>query len=368
MPEPAPATPTDLDSFLALLRTLVRAPSVVGAEEPFFCVLQRELELHGVGVSRYQGVLAAYGNDPESLILSAHVDRHGIVSTGAEEFEYAAFVTKTQGDLDGNSISEKMADLIGERFVGERVEAYDPWSGIYLGQGEIASAFRCDKRKNVVFQIPDLPPMGPGVPVAYLEHLEVSDGTVSAQLDNVLCVALAVDMFRRGFQGTVLFSAEEEAGRSWRYLLSWLQRSEISTQRLVVLDTSPFADLAEVAEQEIVLRRQDANGVFSEPFVDEVMSTCERLGISYGFKDDYIAKTNAVREAGGLTPRSLGRTELGRLVAATDGEVNGTTLQIPTTGYHTNRETATLASLRAAIRLTDALMGGGSDKVGNRKN
>ena len=48
---------------------------------------------------------------------------------------------------------------------------------------------------------------------------------------------------------------------------------------------------------------------------------------------------------------SLGRTELGRLIAATEGRISGTTLQIPTTGYHTAQETASLASVRAAIRL-----------------
>jgi hypothetical protein len=48
---------------------------------------------------------------------------------------------------------------------------------------------------------------------------------------------------------------------------------------------------------------------------------------------------------------SLGRTELGRLIAASEGRFSGTTLQVPTTGYHTVEETASLASVRAAIRL-----------------
>jgi putative aminopeptidase FrvX len=39
------------------------------------------------------------------------------------------------------------------------------------------------------------------------------------------------------------------------------------------------------------------------------------------------------------------------LAAATGGTINGTTLQIPTTGYHTANESASLESIRAAIRL-----------------
>ena len=53
---------------------------------------------------------------------------------------------------------------------------------------------------------------------------------------------------------------------------------------------------------------------------------------------------------------SYGRTELGRLIAHTQGEVTGTTLQIPTTGYHTTRETASLQSISSAIRVLRTLV------------
>jgi hypothetical protein len=64
-------------------------------------------------------------------------------------------------------------------------------------------------------------------------------------------------------------------------------------------------------------------------------------------KDEWIERQNLLR---GKTS-SLGRTELGRLVAASGGQINGTTLQIPTTGYHTASETASLTSIAAAIGL-----------------
>lgn len=345
-----------LQSFLDLLAALVRSPSVVGSEEPFFRVLQRELELHGVRVRRFQGVMEASGKHPESLIVSTHIDRNGIVATGPGEFQYAAYVAKAQGDLDGNSISEQMAGTISGRFVGARVEAYDPWHGGYLGQGEIVSSFRCDRRNNVIFEIPSLPALRPGTPVAYLEHLDVREDAIAAQLDNVLTVGLAVDMFRRGFQGTVLFTAEEEAGRSWRYILAWLRRRDRATQRLLVFDTSPYPDAANANAQQIVLRRKDANAEFADALVEELQGICDGLSITYSYKDAYIERLNLIRAEDGLLPRSLGRTELGRVAAATGGDVNGATLQIPTTGYHTNQETASLEAVEAALRLTDALI------------
>ncbi|MEZ5323913.1 MAG: hypothetical protein R3F19_02490 [Verrucomicrobiales bacterium] len=349
-------SPSSVQPFLDLLAAFVRTPSVVGSEEPFFRVLQRELELHGVSVRRYQGLLEAFGDRPESLIVSAHVDRNGVVASGPGEFQYAAFVARAQGDLDGNSISEQMAGTIGGRFAGARVEAYDPWHGGYLGQGEIVSSYRCEKRNNVIFEIPALQPLRPGTPVAYLEHLDVRENSIAAQLDNVLTVTLAVDMFRRGFQGTVLFTAEEEAGRSWRYILAWLRRHEKTTQRLLVFDTSPYQDAEAANAQDIVLRRRDANAVFAEPLVTELSDICDYLKIAHTYKDTFIDELNATRVSEGLPPRSLGRTELGRVVAATNGEVNGATLQIPTIGYHTSQETASLSAVNAALRVTSALI------------
>jgi putative aminopeptidase FrvX len=60
-------------------------------------------------------------------------------------------------------------------------------------------------------------------------------------------------------------------------------------------------------------------------------------------KEGYIEAQN--REQG--KSYSLGRTELGRLATASNGEINGTTLQIPTTNYHTPNETAAIDAITA---------------------
>ena len=90
------------ESFIELLRTLIRSPSVVGAEHSFFRVLQRELEERGAKVTWYEGLLVAQGNKPDSRMFSAHIDRHGLVCTGPNEFQYAAFVA---GALSGRHTS-----------------------------------------------------------------------------------------------------------------------------------------------------------------------------------------------------------------------------------------------------------------------
>ncbi len=349
----APASPmrpsptADLSAFLITLRHLIREPSVVGAEDSFFRVLRRELEELDISVERHSGVLVARGSEPESVILSAHIDRHGLVCTGPNEFQYAAFIAGNRGELTGDSVSEQMVASIADRFTGQRVQAHLPHTGTYVGQGTISSGYLCPKRNNLIFELLGLEYLEPGTPVAFMDRLTLTENHVSAQLDNVLSVALIIYLYRIGFKGTALFTAQEEAGRSWRYALAWFQREAISTNRLLVLDTSPYPTREAASEQDVVLRRKDASAVFDPRFTAEIENRCDALGISHTFKDEWIEQQNLLRGKAS----SLGRTELGRLVAASGGQINGTTLQIPTTGYHTASETASLTSIQSAIGL-----------------
>ncbi|WOD09122.1 hypothetical protein [Marinomonas sp. GJ51-6] len=114
------------DDFIDLLKLLVRQPSVVGAEHSFFRVLQRELEERGAKVTWYEGLLVAQGSEPFSTMFSAHIDRHGLVCTGSNEFQYAAFVSANRTDLLNNSVSEELMSKVTERFNHEEVYAYEP--------------------------------------------------------------------------------------------------------------------------------------------------------------------------------------------------------------------------------------------------
>ena len=141
------------NAFQDILKSLVRSPSVVGAEHSFFRVLQRELEERGANVTWYEGVLVAQGNDPFSMMFSAHIDRHGLVCTGPNEFQYAAFVSGGRSDLLGNSVSEELIKMIVDRFGDVDVFAYEPWSGAYRGSGKISGTYVCPYRNNLIFEL-----------------------------------------------------------------------------------------------------------------------------------------------------------------------------------------------------------------------
>ncbi|TWT49595.1 M42 glutamyl aminopeptidase [Rubripirellula amarantea] len=355
-------THRSLQSFLHLLRALVREPSVVGMEDAFFRVLRRELEEFPVTVTRYHGLLVVQGNKPESAYVSAHVDRHGLMCTGPREFQYAAFIAGNRGELNGDSISEQFMETIAGRFYGQRVQAHTPYAGSYLGQGVITESFICPRRKNLIFEIEGLDFLQPGTPVSFLDRLKEEDGHISAQLDNVVSVAVVIELIRRGFQGTALFTAGEESGRSWRYAAEWFQRRDVSTDRLIVLDTSPFPNIEDLADQDVVLRHCDSTAKFDPGLTQKLADTCDRMGISYRYKDDYINELNKTRDK----PSSLGRTELGRLISASNLTITGTTLQLPTSSYHTQTETASISSVDAMLRVLSAMAGLGSAERSHR--
>ena len=340
-----------VELFYDILKQLIRIPSVVGAEQPFFMFIKRELEELGIAVEYYDGVLVAKGSDPQSGYISAHADRHGLICTGHNEFQYAAFIAKNKADLRGDSNSEQLLRNFTARFVDEKVQAYQPWAGSYLGLGSIKDAFLCERRNNIIFKIDGFDYLLPGIPIAFMDKLVINDDLVSAQLDNVISIAIILYLYSLGYQGTAFFTASEEAGKSWRFLLEWFLRFNIQTDKLLVLDTSPYPTLEEIRNIDIVLRHRDANAVFRSTLKNKIRKIAAKEKIRFNFKDTYLK--NKMRKNG--TMGSLGTTELGRLIHATKGAIQGTTLQIPTIGYHTVNETTTKRAIESMITVLKQL-------------
>ena len=341
--------------FIDLLKAIIRQPSVVGAEHSFFRVLQRELEERGARVTWYEGLLVAQGRKPFSTMFSAHIDRHGLIATGPREFQFAAFIAGNRTDLLNNSVSEEMMSTITERFRSVPVFAYEPWSGAYRGSGVIRRSYVCEYRNNLIFEIDGLDDVVAGTPVAFKDSLRINNDRLEGQLDNVLTAAALVHLFSIGFEGTAFFTAEEEAGKSWRYLLEWFRRFGKSTNRLFVVDTSPFPCLDTANRQLVVLREKDANAAFNKQATRLIEDLCREHGLAYLYKDRYVESENEKLVRSGKNPRSLGSTEMGRIIAASNGLVDGSTLQIPTIGYHTMTESAAIESVAAFIKLLTVL-------------
>ena len=60
--------------------------------------------------------------------------------------------------------------------------------------------------------------------IAFSDKLKREDDLISAQLDNVISAAIIIYLYQNGFQGTAFFTAQEEAGKSWRYVYEWFRK------------------------------------------------------------------------------------------------------------------------------------------------
>ena len=228
---------------------------------------------------------------------------------------------------------------------------------MYRGSGVIKRSYVCDYRNNLIFEVEGLEYIVAGTPVAFKDKLNIVNERLEGQLDNVISAAVLVHLFSLGFKGTAFFTAQEEAGKSWRYLLEWFRRFGGSTNRLFVLDTSPFSDVEAANAQLLILRKKDAHAPFNIESTQRIENLCREKGYSYLYKDNYIEQANDKLIKSGKAPKSLGSTELGRIIAASNGLVGGTTIQIPTTGYHTMKESVSLASVDTYINLLRELIG-----------
>ena len=339
------------DEYLDLFKQLIRHPSVVGAEQSLFRIIQNELKEIGIATSQFEGLLVAEGSQPDSHYLSAHIDRHGLICTGPEEFQYASLVIRHRDTSNGKPIPEKAIRTISNRFKNRPMLAYEPWTGNYLGSGQVSDSEYNREQNNIIFQVNGLEHVPAGTPVAYQDKLSTNNGYLTGQIDNIITVAAMIHLYRIGYQGIAFFTAMEEAGKSWQFLMEWFQHRNKRTHRLVVLDTTPFPERADADAQDIVLRHRDLHDHYNEETVRTLKSTCEKLDKSYVFKDEWVDEQNRNRKAENKQLISIGSTELGKLISESKGRIQGATLQIPTIGYHTPDETASVKSTRAFLEV-----------------
>ncbi len=317
-----------------VLKTIeyLSVPSVVGHEGFFIQYLNDDFQKLGLETKIHDGILEVSGKSPHAQIISAHIDRHGLISIGDGQYTYAAQHIKETKYDEENTTSQAMLKAISTRFEHEKVYAYHPYNNEFLGKGTIRSCENSMKNGDAIFTIDDMADMPVDTPIAYARNAMHDEHFLKGQIDNVVSIGVIYTLFQNGFQGTVLFSMEEEIGKSWLHITNWLTQNNIQTKELIILDTSPYREADPIEQNMVILRNRDKSAGFNNELVTKLKKRCEDLGIAYQVKDEFFLSL-------GLSISDLGSTELGRVVDNTDGLWSGATIQIPTLEYHTSYET-----------------------------
>lgn len=341
----ADATRQIIDKTLEYLEI----PAVVGHEGFFMNHLAREYAQLGLDVKQWPNILAISGTKGTESILSAHIDRHGLISIGNGEYAYAGQYIREIKYGQNDRSSQKMLASIHDRFVGEQVYAYDPATGKQLGEGTIIA---CDpslqRGGDAVFHVEGMEYLPVNIPVGYARKGRDHGGFLKGQIDNALSLAAIYVLFKNGYQGTALLTTEEEIGKSWSHLQDYLTEECIATDRLIILDTSPYKEHRFVKDGYVVLRNRDKSAVFNTDLTNKIAAYCNEAKVPHHFKDKYFLGQ-------GLGVEDLGSTELGRLIMGTARQWTGASIQIPTLEYHTSYETTTHKAIGNFYRLLSDL-------------
>lgn len=324
-----------VNSIITKTIDYLAVPAVVGYENIFMEYLAKDFQDLGLNVIKADRYVSITGNSPNSAIICAHLDRHGLISLGQSEYVYAAQYIKEIKYGENNRLATEQIQSIADRFEGEMTYAYDPNTGNKLGEGRIESCNPCMAAGDALFYVQNMTGIEHGIPLAYARTARFENGQLKGQIDNAISLGIVYELFAQGFQGTALLTTEEEIGKSWIHIKEYLETNYIETKNLLVLDTSPYSNNPEAVENgHVIFRNRDMSEEFNPELVSALKKRAEDLGFIYQVKDE--AMINA-----GRTQRQLGSTELGRLVQGTLGRWNGATIQIPTFMYHTSNETTT---------------------------
>lgn len=325
-------------------------PSVVGHEQPFIDYLVKDFKRLGLKVKRIEGGIAVLGDRPESNIVTAHIDRHGLISLGKGRYAYAAQHIKREKYNEDSLSTANMLHAISKCFDNEFVFAYCSNTGEKLGGGVIIDCENAfSEGDEAIFHIRGMEDMEPDTPIAYARGTVSTTTELKGQIDNVLSLGVIYTLFQNGYQGTALLCTEEEIGKSWIHLANWLDENKDGEQNLIVLDTSPYRENEPVENGWVVLRNRDKSAPFNAELVQKIKSRANELCLTYQIKDEYFYSL-------GLKTSDLGSTELGRLAMETEGRLNGATIQIPTNEYHTSYETTSKACIESFYALLHDLL------------
>lgn len=324
-------------------------PSVVGHEWHFLRYLEQDFEKLGLNVALHGGAIEISGDGNHASIITAHADRHGLISLGNGEYAYAAQYVKEIKYGENPQPSERMLQQISKRFMDELVFAYDPQDGSKLAAGSIESCLPCMANGDSIFWIHDMEHQPANTPIAYARTAVTEGPYLKGQIDNAISLAVIYVLFQNGYQGTALITTEEEIGYSWKHIADWLEYKGLETQSLLALDTSPFKDSDPVKEGQVIFRTRDKSDCFNANLVTALTERCKKLDFPYQVKDQKLL-------AAGSAIEDLGSTEMGKLILRTKGRWSGATVQIPTLEYHTSYETTSRACIESYYALLQSCL------------
>lgn len=376
----------DLNRIIELMDEFLQIPSSISFEKPFLDYLEKKTKNLGYNVIKkdnsYLVVKPRKERIKSKYLFSVHIDRHSVIKNDYGNLEYLAFYLKKKLGLpflkDEIKSSEenlflelKEKDFLFENFGEFLVFKRDGFRPVKLKRDGLDTyyetiALRYTKEECVSYDEDsgekfeeyklirnEIDVENDGVYFFSNKKLGVNqkvfmmkssiyqnENLVSGQIDNVISAAILFYLLEKGdFHEEIIFTTQEEIGKSFECVIDYANFLDVFDKKIVILDTSPYSNLANQKSGFLTLRYGDENGGFDSELVLKLKNILEENEINFDFK-----------------PSFLGRTELGRVSSESKGRVNGCTLQLPSMNYHTIFETCSKKSLENYVFVLEKLL------------
>lgn len=376
----------NIKRIFEITNEFLKIPSTVGYEKPFLDHLEKKAKKLKYNIQRekeYLVIKPKNKNTIPKLLFSTHIDRQGFITNKENKIEYASYYIKRTQKIPfkreelivdetilKNEIEEKLKakvfidnaffriksntinnvkffvldgfesfEKLALRYIKEKITSYEPETKKKLNNFQLIR-YDIDSQKHIATYDANKKPNKEDKVFMLNSKIETNENKFFAQIDNVISSAVLFYLLETtNFQNEIIFTTKEEIGQSYLCVTDYINNKKEKTHpKLIVLDTSPYENFNNKDTGFLTLRHGDERGGFDNNLVEEIKNILEKNKIPFDFK-----------------PSFLGRTELGQTSKKTNGKINGTTLQIPTTNYHTTYETTTIESLKNYLKSIEEL-------------
>ncbi len=307
----------------------LETPSVTLFEKPFYNLLLNEFSFENYDTVSHKDYLAFIPKkNAGNMVISAHMDRLGLVSASREILYSNYYGYKFYG------VDYKPSLLVGNRFINQNVFAYDNATGKTLKHGKVKGCSISPENGELVFDVngfqnDDMPALQP---IGYSNKFIEEKDELKGQLDNALSIALIYALLKNNIRHTILLTTQEEIGKSWKFIHDFLEERQLKS--VVTIDTINIEGIADFNTTDIVLRRSDDLADFDVGLANKLINFADKNKFRY-----YVKAKN---------PKLIvDVTEVGRLANESNYKFNGATIQFPIINYHKTNETVKTNCVKA---------------------
>jgi hypothetical protein len=318
-----------IEEFINEFIAFAKIPSVSLFEKPLYDYILKNFKFDNYEKILNDNYIAFIPKKNNSnTVISIHIDRLGIVYNG-NNFVYSNYYGyKLNGEKYKPSLS------FGKRFVGEEVIAYN-LDGEVIDTGVVNDCWVDDEDNELIFEIEGIETnkLLKPTPIAYKNELIIRNDEIGGQIDNIISVVLAYFLLKENIGYTVLFTTQEEIGKSWQFIFNFLEKQQINN--IVIIDTTSIEGLSDFNSTDIVFRVSDDMAKYNDCIVNKFVELAKKKKLRFFLK-------SASPE--GSKIKTI--TEVGRIIKQSNNRFSGASVQFPTIRYHTNHEAVKIESVK----------------------